>query len=63
MTETIKKAIKKIAWRFYAYHHILYTILILCIGVAIGCMYDGQGEDGTHYFHIFGHTIYIGFIL
>lgn len=59
----IKKSVKNFLTWFYVKHSTIYTILILLLGIILGCLYDGQGEDGTHYFHIFGHTIYIGFIL
>ena len=59
----LKTLLRKILQSFYIKHSTIDTILILIIGITLGCLYDGQGEDGTHYFHIFGHTLYLGFIL
>lgn len=58
-----KKYMKKLSSWFYLKHSKMYTILILILGIVLGCMYEGKAEDNTHYFNIFGHTLYVGFIL
>lgn len=48
---------------FFRKHYKIYTLLILALGIALGCTYEGRGEDNTHYFNIMGHTVYLGLIL
>lgn len=62
MPTRLKKTIKKCTTWIYLKHSKIYTFLVLLLGIILGCMYDGQGEDGTHYFHALGHTLYMGFI-
>jgi hypothetical protein len=57
------KKLKRKINLFFRKHYKIYTILILALGIALGCTYDGRGEDNTHYFNIMGHTFYFGFIL
>ena len=47
---------------FFRKHYKIYTILILAVGIALGCTYEGV-DEGTHYFNILGHTFYLGFVL
>ena len=57
----MKKRIKRFFTWFYLNHSKIYTILILLIGIVLGCMYEGQDEF-THYFNVFGHTFFMGWI-
>lgn len=40
----------------------IYCLVCLIFGIALGCMYEGKGDDYTHYFNVFGHTFYVGWI-
>lgn len=39
---------------------VLYTLLVLLIGIVIGGHYEGQHKDGTYYYHIMDLTFYGG---
>ena len=59
--KSIKTQLKRFCTWFYLRHAKLYTLLILIIGIALGCMYEGK-DDFTHYFNVFGHTFFMGWI-
>lgn len=41
---------------------VLYTLIVLLIGIVIGGHYEGQSEDGTYYYHVMDVTFYGGVI-
>lgn len=58
----MKKRIKRLFTWFYLNHPKFYTLLILIIGIALGCTYMGKGEDGSYYFNCMGYMFYMGAI-
>lgn len=54
------KRLKRKIFLFFRKHYKIYTLLILLIGIAIGCTYDGKDETGTYYFNVLGNRFYIG---
>lgn len=56
------KKIRQKLYLFFRKHYKIYTLLVLILGIAIGCTYEGV-DEGTHYFNILGHTVYLGFVL
>lgn len=56
------KTIKRKIFYFLRKHYKIYTIAILIAGIAIGCMYEGQGDTGERYFNVLGHTFYMGWV-
>ena len=46
------KKIKRIIFLFFRKHYKIYTLLILIMGIAIGCGYDGRGDLGEIYYKI-----------
>lgn len=58
----MKKRIRKFITWFYLNHSKLYTLIVLLLGISLGCMYEGRGDTGEHYFNVLGHTFYMGWI-
>ena len=45
---------------FFRKHYKIYTLLVLAVGIALGCTYDGKGDLGEFYFKIGNNLYYIG---
>lgn len=56
----ITNKIKEMIWRLFCRHPKIYTIIILAIGIALGCSYDGRDEVGAFYFKIGSQVYYVG---
>ena len=54
------KTIKRKIFYFFRKHYKIYTILILALGIALGCTYDGRGDLGEFYFKNGNQLYYIG---
>lgn len=54
------KKIKRRIFYFFRKHYKIYTILILFLGIALGCAYDGRDEIGSFYFKIGNQVYYVG---
>ena len=64
LSTIIKKKLKRLSLRLRRGKllMVLYTLLVLFVGVLIGGHYDGCDETGTYYYHVFGITFYGGMI-
>lgn len=56
------KTIKRKIFYFFRKHYKIYTWLVLILGIALGCTYDGRGDLGELYFKVFDKMFYIGFM-
>ena len=54
------KKIKRRIFYFFRKHYKIYTLLIIIMGIAIGCGYDGRGDLGEIYYKIGNQLYYIG---
>lgn len=54
------KKIKRRIFYIFRKHYKIYTLLVLILGIALGCTYDGRGDLGEFYFKIGGQLYYIG---
>ena len=54
------KKLKRKINLFFRKHYKIYTILVLALGIALGCTYDGRGDLGEFYFKIGNNLYYIG---
>lgn len=51
---------KRRIFYFFRKHYKVYTLLVLILGVALGCAYDGRDEVGSFYFKIGSQVYYVG---
>lgn len=54
------KRLKRKIFLFFRKHYKIYTLLILLLGIALGCAYDGRDEIGSFYFKIGSQVYYVG---
>ena len=55
----LKRRVKKALTHFYK-HSRIYTLIILILGVFLGCLYDGRGDLGELVFSLDKYTVYVG---
>jgi hypothetical protein len=48
--------IKRRIFYLFRKHYKIYTLLILIMGIVIGCGYEGKDNADCHYYHAFGNT-------
>lgn len=56
----LKRGVKKALTHFYLKHSRIYTLIILILGVFLGCLYDGRGDLGELVFSLDKYTVYVG---
>lgn len=56
----LKRKVKKLLTHFYLKHSRIYTLIILILGVFLGCLYDGRGDFGELVFSLDKYTVYVG---
>lgn len=54
------KKIKRKIFYFFRKHYKIYTMLIMLVGIALGCAYDGRGDLGEFYFKLGDRMYYVG---
>ena len=52
--------LKRKLFLFFRKHYKIYTLLVLALGIALGCTYDGRGNYGEFYFKIGNQLYYVG---
>lgn len=52
--------LKRKLFLFFRKHYKIYTMLVLALGIALGCAYDGRNEVGAFYFKIGSQVYYVG---
>ena len=57
-----KKLLSNWSQKHFKLLTVLYTLLVLIVGILIGGHYEGQDKDGTYYYHIMDITFYGGVI-
>lgn len=56
----LKRKLRKALSHFYLKHSRIYTLIILILGVFLGCLYDGRGDLGELVFSLDKYIIYVG---